>query len=146
MILSEKQLSKDIRVLQWKLKEYNGKLYRTTLTMSDTKLFWIDFLRNIFAPLFARQRVITRLPAFDTSQPVLLEDSTNDLYLSTQFESVVYYSQNKDSPACVFLPPFDINSITALLVAIIIIVLILFASIGGSGGVKKTKTTTTFIV
>lgn len=144
MILSEKQLNKDIRLLQWRLKEYNGKLYRTTLTMSDTKLFWVDFLRNIFAPLFAQQRVITRLPEFDTSQPVLLEDSTNDLYLSTQLESVIYYSQNKDSPACVFRLPFDINSITALLVAIIIIVLILFVSI--TSREKKTITTTTLIV
>lgn len=125
MILTEEQLNGQIRPLQWKLKEYNGKLYRTTLSMNDTQLFWIDFIRNIFVPLFSSQKAITRLPAFDTTTPVLLEDVTNNLYLSTQLESVVYYAKNKDSPACIFMPFGNaVSALIALLISIVIIVLL----------------------
>lgn len=112
-----------IRELQWVLREYGGVVYNTPVDRTSTNLFWLDFMRNVFAPKYAAQRGITRISTvYDTNQPVMLTDEL-DLKLPTMLETAVYFANNQTLPS----PVFVMNRVTrfgALAVAVVIFVLI----------------------
>lgn len=109
---------KTIRPLKWSMKEIHGKIYRTITNVTDTKLFWIDFMRNIFAPNFKRQNGICFISNFDYTQPVFISPDLK-LELPDILESVMYFSRNKTPPI-----QFKINiSQTALLIIAIVLLL-----------------------
>ncbi|KAI5630630.1 pif-6 [Venturia canescens] len=88
---------KRIRPLQWCLKEVDGKVYNTTINQTQTRLFWIDFMRLVFAPKYARQRGVTHIGDFEPDMPVLI---TNDLQLElpSVLETAMYYANNQTLP------------------------------------------------
>lgn len=115
-----------IRPLSWSLVNYGTKTYNTVNDAAGTRLFWLDFFRNIFAPYFGKQNGITRLRNFDMEQPVLL---TNDLKLELPSDilTVLYYAKNPDVPM-----KFAVNvraKIAMLVTIVMMIVIVVFASL-----------------
>lgn len=110
-----------IRPLQWTLQNHGDKVYNTITNQDDIQLFWLDFLRLIFAPKFKQQVGVTYISEFDQTQPVLLTDDLQ-LTLPTQLETAVYFANNSESPPMEF--KFNIAQRTVLIITIIIICLI----------------------
>lgn len=114
MKLTDKEF-KLIRPLEWSLHSFGGEVYNTTDT---PQLFWIDFMRFIFAPYYRKQRAIVRISKFDITQPVLL---TADLQLTlpTELETVVYIAKNQKTLAKKFI--VNLNAIVILILSILIL-------------------------
>lgn len=106
-----------IRPLQWNLKQYGHKVYNTPMTQTETQLFWLDFIRLVFAPKFKRQYGITRIPTFDQTQPVLLTDDLN-LVLPASLETAMYYANNPTVPMSFSI---NVSQLSALVVGIVLI-------------------------
>ncbi|AQN78601.1 ACH96202.1 Ac68-like protein [Kallithea virus] len=115
-----------IRPLEWSLINHGEKVYNTTLDETQTRLFWLDFMRLIFAPRFKKQYGVTRIENFDDTQPVLLTDDL-ELLLPTQIETVCYFADNMDSPPMRFALPF--NSITIIIITFILFACVLFVDV-----------------
>lgn len=118
-----------IRPLEWVIRSYgdNNKSYNSPVDMIETRLFWLDFIRNVFSPKFAAQRGITHIANFDLTQPVLLSDDL-ELRLPSVLESVVYFanaSNNVDSKK--FALPFD--QLPALIVGVMSLILLLMVHV-----------------
>lgn len=107
-----------IRPLQWRLRVYAGKAYNTPVDETQTQLFWLDFIRLVFAPKFKQQNGITKILQFDQTQPVLMTDDLN-LILPTQMETAMYFANNKTLPMKFSIP---VNQIVILVVAVTIII------------------------
>ncbi|AYP97972.1 Ac68-like protein [Mauternbach virus] len=110
-----------IRPLQWALVNHGSKVYNTTANATQTHLFWLDFMRLIFAPKFKKQHGITRVDNFDVTQPVLLTDDL-ELRLPTQIETICYFANNMDTLPMRFSTHLTKN--LTLIIAIVLIVLI----------------------
>lgn len=123
MFLTKSEFDK-IRPLQWCLKDFGGKLYNTTLSKTETELFWIDFMRHVFAPKFKQQFGVQSIPNFDQTQPVIL---TNDLELKLPdlLETAMYYGNNQTLP---FSFSIDISHTFVFVVAMIIMFLLLIVA------------------
>ena len=65
MNLTEEEFKRIRPNIQWSMKEIMGRMYNTPITIDDTKLFWIDFLRNIFAHYFHEQWAVSEIFNFD---------------------------------------------------------------------------------
>lgn len=91
-----------IRPLQWVLCEYGNVVYNTPVDQTSTRLFWIDFMRYVFAPKYGTQCGITSINDFDTTQPVLLSEDMN-LKLPTILETAMYFSNNQRFPPQLFV-------------------------------------------
>lgn len=105
-----------IRPLRWVIRAHTEAvgvgaqrkvtLYNTPIDATDTRLFWIDFVRHIFAKRFSQQRAITKVNEFDLTQRVVLSDSL-DLTLPMKIEAIMYYAMNAENVDSVKL--FEIN-------------------------------------
>lgn len=139
-----------IRPLQWVLRDYGGVAYNSPVDRTSTRLFWLDFIRCVFAPKYKAQRGVTSIhTAFDTSQPVMLSDGL-DLKLPTMMETAAYFADNQTLPS----PVFVLNRVTrvgALAVTVVLFLLmalvrqVLLSTRGSSGGVLYDLATTTLI-
>lgn len=116
---------KRIRPLRWSLRSFGDKVYNTTINQTDTQLFWLDFMRLVFAPKFKKQYGVTNIASFDQTQPVLLSDDL-ELRLPTQLETAMYFANN-DSVPMKFA--FNISQMTIAIVAVLIIVLLIICNI-----------------
>lgn len=114
---------KRIRPVQWYLKNYGKYVYNTTINQTETQLFWLDFMRLVFAPKFKTQFGITSLADFDITQPVLITDDL-ELKLPTQLETAMYFANNKTPPV-----NFSIN-INQMLVMIVCIAIFIVLIVG----------------
>lgn len=94
----------------------------TPANQTFTQLFWLDFLRYVFAPKFRRQVGITSITTFDITSPVLMSD-TLDLQLPTPLETVVYYAENMEKPPIAFR--INVPQILPFVVACIALLVIL---------------------
>lgn len=92
-------------------------VYNTPSNDIETQLFWLDFMRLVFAPKFKRQNGITEIQKFDQTQPVLLSDSL-DLILPAQLESAMYYADNRSEPPMRFQVP--VGQVFVLIVAFLL--------------------------
>lgn len=110
-----------IRPLQWALRDYGGGVaYHSPVDRTSTRLFWLDFIRYVFAPKYKAQRGVTSIyTAFDTSQPVMLSEGL-DLKLPTMMETAVYFADNQTLPS----PLFVLNRVTR--VGVLAVTLVLF--------------------
>ena len=136
MLLSVDEFARIRPELQWGLKEVAGRMYNTPQTQLDTQLFWLDFLRNVFAPRFAKQWGVVQLPNFDIDQPVFISDSLN-LLLPTQLEMAVYYADNKDSPAVRFRANISQTSVLSIAVLILALCAAIGLFVSGDGAFAK---------
>lgn len=119
MRLSRQEFAR-IRPLQWVLREYGGVAYNSPADQTSTRLFWLDFMRNVFAPKYASQRGVTSINEFDATQPVMLSDDLN-LKLPTMLETAMYFANNQTLPAQTFV--FDrLNRTAVLTLAVVIFV------------------------
>jgi hypothetical protein len=124
MLLTEEEFSW-IRPLTWKSTVVGGRIYQTTADAIDTRLFWLDFLRLVFAPKYRRQGGITAITDFDVDRQVLLTDCL-ELMLPTEVETAMYYANNPTPP--VTFEFSRISQTVVLFVTLAIIVLIVVAS------------------
>ncbi|ACH96202.1 Ac68-like protein [Oryctes rhinoceros nudivirus] len=108
---------KRIRPVQWSLRNFGKHVYNTTINQTETQLFWLDFMRLVFAPKFKTQYGVPKITNFDITQPVLMTDDL-DLKLPTNIETAMYFANNTTVPV-----RFSIN-VNQLLVAIVAIVII----------------------
>jgi hypothetical protein len=132
MQLTKEEFEK-IRSFEWTHRSFNSKIYNTLINETQTRLFWLDFYRLIFAPKYAKQTAITSINDVDLSRPVLLDDNL-DLIVSPEIESVAYFVDNQMSPPVKFTT--GINQMSVLIVALILLVLIATITIISSGRVK----------
>lgn len=107
-----------IRPLQWVLREYGGAVYNSPADQTSTRLFWLDFMRNVFAPKYAAQHGVTFINEFDTTQPVMLSDDLK-LKLPTTLETAMYFANNQTLPPQTFV--FDRLSRTAVLIFVVVV-------------------------
>lgn len=107
-----------IRPLHWHTRVYGGKTYNTPVDEIQTQLFWIDFLRLVFAPKFKSQNGVQQINNFDYTMPVLITDDRR-LVLPTQMETAMYFANNQTLPMKFSIP---IKQITILVLAIVIII------------------------
>lgn len=122
MLLTKYEFDR-IRPLEWTVREFNGgSIYYTPATQTDTQLFWLDFLREIFAKKFASQSAVTSISNFDVTQPVLLKDNL-ELKLPDVLESCVYYASNKKPPVT-----FLVNAPKLMVLAVAVFLFILLAA------------------
>lgn len=84
---------KRIRPLLWSVRQIGDNVYNTVIGETATRLFWLDFVRLVFAPKFRAQRAIARVDNFDVTQPVLLTDDLR-LIVPRDIETVAYYADN----------------------------------------------------
>lgn len=117
MRLTPEEFSR-IRQLRWKTRYIGDKVYNTPSNDIETKLFWLDFMRLVFAPRYKTQYGITEIQKFDQTQPVLLTDSL-ELIVPTQLESAMYFSDNKKEPPVRFQIP--VVQLFVLIVAIVVL-------------------------
>jgi len=105
-------------------------MYNTPTTLVQTRLFWLDFIRNIFAPLFKSQSAVTSIAKFDLEQPVLL---TNDLQLvlPSQLETVVYYATNLTTPRKFSI---DVSYTAVFVFSLLLLISLLVVSIAQKNG------------
>lgn len=89
MRLTLEEFSK-IRELLWINKEFDGKFVYTLSDLTSTRLFWIDFVRHVFAPKFAGQDGVSKIENFDITSPVYIDESM-DLKLPSILESAMYF-------------------------------------------------------
>lgn len=115
-----------IRHLQWRLTTVGSVPYQTTASELDTRLFWLDFLRLVFAPLYASQSGVSQIGSFDITQPVLLGPGRN-LLLPTTLESAMYYARNKRAPPVRFEGPY--GQMPVLVAALIVLAVVALASL-----------------
>lgn len=115
-----------IRPLQWTLKNIGINTYYTLINQTETQLFWLDFIKNIFASKFQRQQGITNISTFDITQPVLIDDDLN-IILPTQLETVCYLANNQKPLPVTFTLP--VSQLLILIVAGLVYVLVLILSI-----------------
>jgi hypothetical protein len=97
MFLTKEEFAK-IRNIRWRRLNASpyDKLYYVPADLVSRRLFNIDFLRYVFAPLFARQKAITRINKYDLDNDVFLGEDL-ELYLSNSLETVVYYARTSDA-------------------------------------------------
>lgn len=110
-----------IRPLQWRIRQIGQRAYNTPVDQTETRLFWLDFMRLVFAPKFKSQFGITQITDFDTTQPVLLTNEL-EITLPPQIETAMYFANNKTLPIQF---KFDMSQSTIVVIAIIILILIL---------------------
>ena len=78
-------------------------MMNTPINQTFTQLFWLDFMRNVFAEKFKNQTGIQSIANFDITTPVLLSDDL-ELRLPTLLETVAYYANNKTPPVTFEIP------------------------------------------
>lgn len=105
-----------IRPLHWQLKYVGNMVYNTPASDVETELFWLDFMRLIFAPKYKQQHGVTNIQNFDQTQPVLITDSL-EILLPVQLETAMYYANNSTEPFRLRLP---FSQLAVFVLAIII--------------------------
>lgn len=111
---------KMIRSLKWAPIDINGEMFATILDQTEVHLFWLDFMKYVFAPKFQKQQAITTINNFNLTQPVYINEKLK-LLLPNDLESVFYYANNQTLPF-----KFSINVSQGLIFIISIIILLLF--------------------
>lgn len=114
-----------IRPLQWHLKNYANRTYNTIVSQTETQLFWLDFMRLIFAPKFKNQYGITEISSFDQTQAVLLTDDLN-LVLPVDIETAMYFANNKTLP---FNFSLKISKTVVMIVGILLICILIVLNV-----------------
>lgn len=125
MHLSREEFER-IRPLHWSLRTINNRAWYTLTSVVETQLFWLDFVRLVFAPRFAQQETVQEIGAFDQRQPVLLSENL-ELVLPADMESATFYESNRDSSP-VFCKLSSCGMNIWLIVAIIVMLMIIFLS------------------
>lgn len=118
-----------IRELRWIIKDAvgDGKPYYTLADETSTRLFWIDFLRYIFAPRFKSQMGITRINTFEITTPVILGLDLH-LLLPTMMESVVHFAENSTDRTFTF---HRVKALPSLIIGISFLTFIIFMASSG---------------
>lgn len=114
-----------IRPLHWKVQQIGNDVYYTVSNKTETQLFWMDFMRHVFAPKFKKQNGINTIYNFDQRQAVLI---TSDLELKLNdpvMEQVAYNAENLTLP---FKFSFPIPQMVVMIVSIIIIIITVIAN------------------
>lgn len=124
-----------IRPLDWELRELNGVVYYTLSSDTQTRLFWYDFVRCVFAPRFAKQQAFPRLLNFDQAQPVLITDQL-EIRLPPAMETVVYYAENRTPPARFEIP---VSQNMVLGVAVVAVALICGLALVGNAAARAKR-------
>lgn len=109
-----------IRPLQYRLQDYGNMTYYSPINQTQTQLFWLDFIRLIFAKKYAQQIGRNEINNFDQTQPVLLTDDL-DLKLPSPLATVVYYADNKIAPKRFIL---NVNRLILVVSTIILILVV----------------------
>lgn len=99
-----KEEFKRIRPIEWVVRDVGGQMYNVPINQTFTKLFWLDFMRNVFAPKFKQQNGITAIATFDLERMVMLTDDL-ELELPTPLETAMYYANNADKLPINFMIP-----------------------------------------
>lgn len=92
-----------IRPLVWTKQKFGTELYFTPTTIEDTKLFWHDFILNVFVKKFKSQNTITTMYNFDQTFPVRISENY-DLVLPAIMEKIIYYADNQKMPLNFSIP------------------------------------------
>lgn len=132
MILSNNELNKLIRPLQWEMRvSAGGRQFYTPKTDRERQLFWIDFVQNILAPNLKRQTAVlqinTRIQL--TSQPVILDKSTGNLRLPSEIEVLMHYARDSQAGTPFRFAFGECSSTSALTFGIAALVLLGLASL-----------------
>lgn len=115
-----------IRPLHWSLRTINNRAWYTLTSPVETELFWLDFVRLVFAPRFAKQDTVQEISEIDQRQPVLLSENL-ELVLPADMESAAFYESNRgSSPIFCKLTSCGMN--IWLIVAIVVMFMIIFLS------------------
>lgn len=125
-----------IRPLEWELREFDGSLYYTLTSESQTRLFWYDFMRYVFAPRFAKQLAFPRILNFDQTQPVLINDKL-ELRLPPDLETVVYFAENRHPPVQFRIPVTQNTVLVTALVAVAVVGGLALLSVATDSSSKK---------
>lgn len=120
MFLTREEFNR-IRPLQWSIRNYGEKIYNTIVGRSETQLFWLDFMRLIFAPKYQKQNGIMTIDNFDQTQPVLISDNL-ELILPNDIDLAIYYADNTTLPM-----KFIVNLPQLLIIALAILSFIILA-------------------
>lgn len=129
MILTKEEF-KLLRPFNWTYRTYNSKIYNTIIGETQTRLFWLDFYRLIFAPKYAKQSGITSINDVDLTKPVLLSNEL-ELIVSPELDAVAYFVDNADSPPIKFstgLTQMPVLIVACVLLFILLIVTLIFSS------------------
>lgn len=126
---------KRIRPLQWSLKSFGKHVYNTTINQTETQLFWLDFMRLIFAPKFKTQFGIPSMENFDITQPVMITDDL-ELQLPTLVETAMYFANNKTLPMQFAV---DIDQLFSVIGSIFLIIALIIAEHFTSKKIKFEK-------
>ena len=121
MKLSKADFAK-IRPIEWIVKDVGGKLMNTPINQTFNQLFWLDFLRYVFAPRFKQQSGVNSVSSFDITMPVLITE-TMDLQLPTILETAIYYYENGERPPIEF--KININQTLTMVIAILVLLCVL---------------------
>lgn len=102
-------------------------MYNVPINQTFTKLFWLDFMRNVFAPKFKQQNGITAIATFDLERMVMLTDDL-ELELPTPLETAMYYANNANRlPLNFMLPVMQIVPFAlALMMLCVLLVVAMF--------------------
>lgn len=117
---------KRIRPLHWSLRTINNRAWYTLSSTVETQLFWLDFIRLVFAPRFAQQETVQEIGDFDQRQPVLLSENL-ELVLPADMESATFYESNRGSSP-IFCKLSNCGMNLWLIVAIVVMLMIIFLS------------------
>lgn len=119
MYLTEEEFKRIRGPFDYTIREINGVVYKTLTNIESIHLFWLDFLKYIFAPKYKRQDAIIDIPSFDLSYPVLITKDQN-LLLPPILETAMHFSNNRNSQS-----PFILNHCRILVVFIISIFILI---------------------
>lgn len=111
-----------IRPLQWTLQNYGNKVYNTIGSRTETQLFWLDFMRLVFAPKYRKQYGIMTIQNFDKTQPVLLSDDL-ELIVPADIEMAMYYANNTTLPMNFVINTSQLVAMIVAFVAIAILII-----------------------
>lgn len=110
-----------IRPLQWSLKNYGNEIYHTILDKTEIQLFWLDFMRLIFAPKYKNQNGVVNIENFDLTQPVLMSDEM-ELILPTDVNMAMYYANNTTLPMNFSI---NISQLTVMIASLVLFAILI---------------------
>lgn len=136
MILTEEEFSR-IRPLKWIVRDIGtDRIINTTATSTDTQLFWLDFMRLVFAPKYKSQNSYTDINQFNINSSVFLSDDL-ELTLPQDLELAMYYANNKTLPFYFKIVPW--KQLTILIIAVLLICLLMVFNFIYGKPINETK-------
>lgn len=122
-----------IRPLQWTIQNYGNTVYNTINGRTETQLFWLDFMRLVFAPKYTLQNGIITIDNFDQTQPVLLTDDL-ELILPNDIDLAMYYANNTTLPMKFII---NIPKLIVLVMVLLTFIILIVLNVKFDGGDKS---------